>query len=54
MEKIIKDVLISGGVELSTVHYILRTRLSCPPRWVNIQNLMRQGNALQEKFNVPL
>jgi len=30
MAKIIKDVLVYGGEELSTVYYILRTRLSCP------------------------
>jgi hypothetical protein len=53
MAKIIKDVLIYEGEELSTLHYILRTRLSCPPGWVNKQSVPRLGNALKEKCNVP-
>jgi len=54
MAKIIKDVPIYGCEKLSKVHYALRTRLSCPPRWGNKQNLTRQGNTLQEIFKVPL
>ena len=56
MAKIIKDVRVYSGAELSTDHYLLSIRLSfaTPTRGINKQNLNRKGNTLQEKFKVRL
>jgi len=46
MTKIIKDIRVYKGVELNTAIILLSVKLSSRPRWVNRQNLKRQGNTL--------
>lgn len=54
MAKIIKDICVCKGVELSTYNCFLSIRLSFQPRWVKEQNTDRQGNTLEEIFKVHL
>jgi len=48
MATIVNDVRVYRSVELNMDHYLLSTRLSFPPEWVNKQNSKRQGNTLQK------
>ena len=54
LAKIIEDVHACKGVEISRDHCFLSIILSFHPRWVNEQNLKRQGNTLEEKLKFRL